>query len=598
MQSKRYSLIFFAVLVFFAVINFVVSFNSYSSEKYFKYGNKIYSSEMIKKSDKYLETLNPEEYDAEYLKLDAEHKELEKFLHAKEMLSDKSKRYLYRSEFTEDEAKEIVEKAGMSETEAENRMTFINLCCTQLRYASGYSDYVSDVLKNTGEMKNSGLFDEDKQNKIIHTGSQYYLLENVKVSAVSDAGIKMLFSDRISDVFALLAAFLSAFVFSLYLKSGSDETVFRKTGFIRYVVALTVFAVGIYTLNAVAADHAAGLGNLSRAVQSLRDFKLCSLTVSTGEFLVLRIIVKATAAMIVFLVSVACFLAERKIIAVGTTVILFAEELLRSHLGSRVSCFAFWNPESVISEYSSVKVFGEYVNTYIIFLAADLICFIACLLVSNNLVNKTVEKYAEKAEKAYLDEVNLRYNESRLIRHDIKNHLSAIAGLLDAGDTTGALKYIGEISDEIENVKPPVKTGSGVLDAILYKKYSAASENKIKIYTEFASDFSGYRFSDYDLCGIFSNILDNAFEACSALEESERIVTLSVREQMNMICITCENPYADLKKDGDGFATLKSDRKNHGLGLKRISGIAKKYGGSTDISTEDGIFTVSVLLMK
>ena len=41
MQSKRYSLIFFAVLVFFAVINFVVSFNSYSSEKYFKYGNKI-----------------------------------------------------------------------------------------------------------------------------------------------------------------------------------------------------------------------------------------------------------------------------------------------------------------------------------------------------------------------------------------------------------------------------------------------------------------------------------------------------------------------------------------------------------------------------
>ena len=55
-------------------------------------------------------TLNPEEYDAEYLKLDAEHKELEKFLHAKEMLSDKSKRYLYRSEFTEDEAKEIVKK--------------------------------------------------------------------------------------------------------------------------------------------------------------------------------------------------------------------------------------------------------------------------------------------------------------------------------------------------------------------------------------------------------------------------------------------------------------------------------------------------------
>ena len=65
-----------------------------------------------------------------------------------------------------------------------------------------------------------------------------------------------------------------------------------------------------------------------------------------------------------------------------------------------------------------------------------------------------------------------------------------------------------------------------------------------------------------------------------------------------MVCIICENPYSEIKKTSEGFITLKPDRSTHGLGLKRISRIAEKYGGSVEIETKDNIFTVSVLMMK
>ncbi len=598
MQGKKYALIFTAVLLLFTAVNFIVSLNGYTAERFYEYGRNVYSADMIRKTDRYLEGLSPEEYSQEYERLGEEYSGLERFLRAETRISDRPEKNLYRAEFSEEEARKVVESFGIGRTEAENRMSFINLCRTQLKYAAGYSDYILSVQKNTDDMLNSGLFSEDKMKKIIHTGSRYYLLGNVKVSAVSDEGVKLLFSDRLSDVFAVLAALFCAFVYSLRLKSGNDETLLMKTGFFRYSAAFAVFAAGIYVLNAVTADRCAGLGDLSRTVQSLRDFKLCPLTVSAGEFLALRIFLKIAACMTVYFSAVLCLTSEKKLLVCTAAAAVTAEEILRFHTGSSINFISLWKPESVFSGYSSIRVSGEYINSYPVFIGLGAVFPAALLLLSYRFVNRLAHSSAEKAEKAYLDEVNSRYNESRLIRHDIKNHLSAIAGLLDAGDTEGARRYIGEISAEIENIKPPVKTGSGVLDALLFKKYLAASGEKIRIYTEFASDFSGYGFSDYDLCGIFSNILDNAFEACRMIEEDGRFVTLSVREQMNMICITCENPFTEIKKDADGFATMKPDRRYHGLGLKRISGIAEKYGGSTDIITEDGIFTVSVLLMK
>ncbi len=50
------------------------------------------------------------------------------------------------------------------------------------------------------------------------------------------------------------------------------------------------------------------------------------------------------------------------------------------------------------------------------------------------------------------------------------------------------------------------------------------------------------------------------------------------------------------RKDGE-IVTTKSDKQNHGYGLKSMAAIARKYGGSMKVKTEDNLFQVNILLM-
>ena len=65
-----------------------------------------------------------------------------------------------------------------------------------------------------------------------------------------------------------------------------------------------------------------------------------------------------------------------------------------------------------------------------------------------------------------------------------------------------------------------------------------------------------------------------------------------------MVCIFCENKYDEINLSPAGIITLKPDKVAHGFGLKRISRIAAKYGGTVDIKTDNNIFTISVLLTR
>ena len=595
MQSKRYTLIFIFTAVFFIVINTAVSFTGFNSNRYFEYGKKVYSREMIINADRYISSLKISEYEREHNKLLEEYYSLGRYLIAIKRLSDDQEKYQYYSQISEKEAKEITEKCNMSVTETEYKIQVNELCRRQLKYAETYSDYLENVRTNAEKMNSSSIFSSDSKKKILSTGAEFYKLDNIEILPLSDEEIKTAFNDRITDIFAVLSVLICSFVFSLKLKSGA---VLKRTGFFGYVLLACVSVFLIYILNIVCADYIFQGGHFDRTVQSLRIFQLCPVRISLGGFILLRTAVKTAACMTLFFISAAVFSAEKKKILLSGMAVFAVTEAVRYFNGNSINCISLWKPENILGQYGNVKIFGEYVSTYSLYLLYAAVLLVISVFTAVRVIRLSVISAAERFEQEYFDEINRKYNESRFIRHDIQNHLSAIAVLLDSGDTEAARRYIGEVSDELERIKPPVKTGSNVLDALLFKKYSLAGEEGIKIYTEFLSDFSSCRFSDYDLCGIFSNILDNAFEACSKLEDDKKFVTLSVKEQMNMVCIICENPYSEIKKTSEGFITLKPDRSTHGLGLKRILRIAEKYGGSVETETEDNIFTVSVLMMK
>jgi sensor histidine kinase regulating citrate/malate metabolism len=67
-----------------------------------------------------------------------------------------------------------------------------------------------------------------------------------------------------------------------------------------------------------------------------------------------------------------------------------------------------------------------------------------------------------------------------------------------------------------------------------------------------------------------------------------------------MIFIYCENPYIslDLELENENYVTTKKDKENHGMGLKQIAHIAKKYGGTVKMDTAEGMFKISVLMNR
>ncbi|MCM1226660.1 MAG: GHKL domain-containing protein [Clostridium sp.] len=546
------------------------------------------NNSVYKAADKMLSAYNYDTYSQAMEDMQKEYDDLSMRRGALAKLNGNRNAYYYNSNMTMDKAREIAGKLQMTDEQMDSRQKLLTYCMERIDYAVSYTDYISDMKNNTANMSNVSIFKSGIYRNITHVRADYYGLENIHISPESDIGVKQLFSDRITDILAVMTALICGSFYSLHMRKNS-------TGKSNAVVFLIVFSAGtvlLYTANILVIGHFAGIGDLNRAVQSVSDYRSCAYAISVGTLILARTAVKLIALMTLYLLSATMFSAKKnvKFILLAAVITL---ELTLNITNSRISFTKLFNAENIIGKYGNISISGEYLNITLILSVFCAVLFLTMLLLSFKTINKMILFAKAEAEKKYFDEINIKYNETRSIRHDMKNHLTAVAILLDDGKINEARRYLNEISVEMDNARPPMKTGCIPLDALLFKKISDIERSGIPIDINFHVGFSETTISEYDLCGIFGNILDNAFEACKNLPEEARGITLLVKRQMDMICIFSENNYADINAD---LSTLKSDKSAHGIGLNRIRRIAEKYGGTVDISAENGVFSISVLL--
>ena len=58
----------------------------------------------------------------------------------------------------------------------------------------------------------------------------------------------------------------------------------------------------------------------------------------------------------------------------------------------------------------------------------------------------------------------------------------------------------------------------------------------------------------------------------------------------------CDGNYYYNNSDGSLLTSKNNNRNEHGIGIKRIKEIIKKYDGIVDITPQDNTFSVSILL--
>lgn len=187
--------------------------------------------------------------------------------------------------------------------------------------------------------------------------------------------------------------------------------------------------------------------------------------------------------------------------------------------------------------------------------------------------------------------------EMRKAEHNLKHSLYTIDILLKEKNYQQASEYITDYIQNVETQSSNVLTENEFVNAILNIKLSYAKGLNIKCFCICLSDFNG--IDNVDICNLFGNMLDNAIEACSKVENAERRMEIRVVESHFGIIIKVKNSIQDsVLNENPKLRTSKNDKEYHGYGVMTIKNIAEKYNGFTDFYEEYGYFYCMVQLFR
>lgn len=259
----------------------------------------------------------------------------------------------------------------------------------------------------------------------------------------------------------------------------------------------------------------------------------------------------------------------------------------------------------VLSLFILVMLFGfEGLSAY------DVAFSVAAILATNFTVfflfDWVAKLYRERQESALIKQQNEYYVNQLLLveelheasgklRHDIKNHLITINSYLEKDDIGAAKKHISSIIGAYQNKIEIVHTGFPAIDGLINSKLQSAYDAgiKINIKTSLPSDFY---FSSFDLTVILGNLLDNALQAVSLVEEN-KFIDIRIDCSKGMLIVKMSNSFKTVvQKENGKIITSKADKENHGFGLRNIDEILEKYNGTSKTDTRDGIFTITTAL--
>ena len=189
---------------------------------------------------------------------------------------------------------------------------------------------------------------------------------------------------------------------------------------------------------------------------------------------------------------------------------------------------------------------------------------------------------AAQAQKVYIAEAQMRYERTKAFRHDIKNHLSVLDGLLSNGKLNESRAYLEKLETASASLSFPHQTGNPVVDILLEEKLGLAKTNGI------TADISlllpkPCGIDDFDLCVIFANALDNAINACQYIEGT-RSIHIRGERQGDFYMLVFENTCSDKPLPPTG------------TGLSNIKAVAEKYHGAMLIEKTGQQFSLNVLL--
>lgn len=199
---------------------------------------------------------------------------------------------------------------------------------------------------------------------------------------------------------------------------------------------------------------------------------------------------------------------------------------------------------------------------------------------TRSLLRQERKRYSEMRDT--IEVINMRC-------HDLKHQLSRVQGKLTEEETQA-------LRDAIELYDGNIRTGSEIVDTVLYGKKLVCEKNGIRL--SCMCDGTAVRFMEpSQLYSLLDNALENAVEASVGLEADDRVILVTIGSSGDNAVLEVSN-YFDPAALTAEEETSKPDKMHHGYGLKSMRYIAGVYGGSVEVRTEGNMFFLTITIPK
>ena len=206
---------------------------------------------------------------------------------------------------------------------------------------------------------------------------------------------------------------------------------------------------------------------------------------------------------------------------------------------------------------------------------------------------RALEQQAKLQYDYYLQQ-DQKYNQTLQILHDVNRHIQSIKELSALGNAKETKKYAEQIGGILKPLIPNRYTGNAILDILLSDKVRQVEDRGI----DFAVNLGGICFDfmeAIDITTIFGNLLDNALEACEAVQDKpDKRIVLTAERFQEIVSVTVENDCNPVRWRAGMPVSEKGE--NRGIGLLNVRKSIDKYDGNLKLRESKGKFIAEFFL--
>lgn len=195
------------------------------------------------------------------------------------------------------------------------------------------------------------------------------------------------------------------------------------------------------------------------------------------------------------------------------------------------------------------------------------------------------------AQYRYYEELEEKYQESRKIIHDMRNHLLALEQLyqVQEQENGAAGQYASDLHQMLNKLGQSYYTDNRILNVILNDKHKQADKYGIEMEIQIG-DVELSEIKDVDITTIFGNILDNAIEAArlATLEKKQSYIKVKADRFRDFTVISIHNTVTE-----QDYGEFKGHK---GIGLRNVQKVLDAYGGGIKVERLKEEFHISITI--